>query len=67
MNAAEVEEIVDGILKSVDANNSGFIDYSGIWLFLKIYNDQNGLWQLLTDKNSYLNNVLILHLSYLIK
>ena len=30
MNAAEVEEIVDGILKSVDANNSGFIDYSGI-------------------------------------
>ena len=30
MNAAEVEEIVDGILRSVDANNSGSIDYSGI-------------------------------------
>lgn len=36
-NKDEVEEVVDNIIKSIDHNNSGQIDFSGKYIFIIIY------------------------------
>ncbi len=37
MNAAQAEEEVEKIMKSVDRDNSGHIDYTGEWLWIQLH------------------------------